>query len=44
MTAGPGCATGPLGRLRWVIAELITIFRGDHAANRDQPRGDRATA
>ena len=23
----PGCGTGPLGRLRWVVRELVGILR-----------------
>ncbi|MDA8185091.1 MAG: hypothetical protein M0035_11830 [Actinomycetota bacterium] len=23
----PGCGTGPLGRLRWVVGELVGILR-----------------
>jgi hypothetical protein len=26
--AVPGCGTGPIGRLGWVLAELAAIYRG----------------
>lgn len=29
----PGCGTGPLGRLRWVVGELVGILRRRRASS-----------
>ncbi len=33
----PGCGTGPLGRLRWVVRELVGILRRPASAHPGKP-------